>query len=340
MALAAERLERWVAQVFAKEGLSAEHAETVAKVLVWANLRGMDTHGVMRVPRYVEWVRSGEMNARPAMAARSDSPACVLLDADRAAGPVAMLEGARLAIAKARDAGAGVCVVRGTTHTAAIGFYTRAIAEAGMAGLAWSASVPNMAYYGAKAAGVSTAPLAIAVPAEDGVIALDIASGVVSLGRLAQARRTGEALQPGQALDRNGNETTDPSEAAIPLPLGGPKGSGLALLIECLASLLAGSPILAEVLERTAESRRHRQNGALIALDIARFVEPARFRAEAGRLARAIKALPAQPGTEVLLPGERGDRAAEKRRREGIPLPPKVHEELAALGRSLGIALE
>ena len=232
---------------------------------------------------------------------------------------------------KARGAGAGVCVVKGTTHTAALGYYTHTIAEAGMAAIAFSASGPNMGYHGSRSGGVSTAPLAMAVPGEGRVIALDIASGVVSLGKLAQARRSGEPLAPGSALDAEGRPTTDAGAAVLPLPLGGPKGSGLALLIECLTSLLAGNPLLAEALERTARGARHSQNGCVIALDIARFSGLSYFRAEAERLARAIKALPPQPDAEIVLPGERGDRSAEKRRREGIPLPPAVFEELSTL---------
>ena len=326
-----EELERWVAGIFQKEGLSGEHAQTVAKVLVWADLRGMDTHGVVRVPRYVDLIRAGDLNARPAMAPRNDSAACVLLEADRAAGPVAMLKAAELAMGKAREAGAGICLVRGTTHTAALGYYTQFAAEAGMAAIAFSASTANMAYHGARAAGVSTAPLALAVPGEDGPIALDMASSIISNGTLMQARRTGEPLPAGAALDSRGEITTDARAATMPLPLGGAKGSGLALIIECLTSLMAGNPILAEVLERTPLGLRHRQNAAVLAIDVARFVEPATFRREAGRLARAIKALPPQPGMEILLPGERGARNAERRRREGIPLPKSVYEALRRL---------
>jgi LDH2 family malate/lactate/ureidoglycolate dehydrogenase len=335
MKIAAERLQAWVARVFATGGMPTQDAETVARVLVWANLRGMDTHGVVRVPRYMEWLRSGELNARPAMSTRNEAAACVMLEADRAAGPVAMTFASELATQKARAAGIGLCLVRGTTHTAALGYYTHKAAESGMAAIAFSASGPNMAYHGARTAGVSTAPLALAVPGGDGPVALDMASGVVSLGRIALARRSNETLQPGWALDGKGEPTTDPHQAKLPLPLGGPKGSGLSLLIECLTSLLAGNPLLAEVLEGTPQGKRHRQNGAVIALDVARFVEPRQFAREVTRLARAIKALPAQPGEEILLPGERGARAAAQRGRDGIPLSGPVLEELRALARSL-----
>ena len=331
MTISVERLERWVAAIFRAEGLSEEHARTVAKVLIFANLRGMDTHGVLRVPSYVRFIRAGDLNPRPAMATRDETAACVLLEADRAAGPVAMQKATELATDKARQAGAGVCLVRATTHTGALGYYTHMAAERGMAAIAFSSSTANMAYHGARAAGVSTAPLALAVPGEHGPIALDMASSIVSMGKLRQAKRSRTPLEEGQALDKDGNPTLDAEAAAILLPLGGAKGSGLSLLIECMTSLIAGNPLLAEALERTALGARHRQNGAVIALDLGRFVDPQEFRRQAERLARAIKALPPQPGMEILIPGERGARTAEQRGRDGIPVPEAVLAELRNL---------
>src|SRR5207237_3197232 len=105
MNIPAERLERWAASIFEREGVSPLDAALIAKVLVWANLRGMDTHGVVRVPRYVDLIRDGDLNPRPAMTTRNETAACVLLEADRAAGPVAMTHGTELAIQKARGMG-------------------------------------------------------------------------------------------------------------------------------------------------------------------------------------------------------------------------------------------
>jgi len=193
-----------------------------------------------------------------------------------------------------------------------------------------------MAYHGARAAGVSTAPLSIAVPGDDEPLALDMGSGVISVGKLAQARRTGEQLPDGAALDQRGMPTTDPRAASIPLPLGGPKGSGLALLIECLSSLLAGNPILAEALEGTAKGKRHYQNALLIAIDVARFLPLPEFKQQVKRLIGAIKALPPQPGAEILVPGERGQRNAQKNELD-VALPAPVLEELRTLATSLGV---
>jgi ureidoglycolate dehydrogenase (NAD+) len=275
------------------------------------------------------------------MSIRVDTPASVLIEADRAPGPVAMTRGLSEAARKARDAGIGAAFVRGTTHTAALGYYTLAAAEQGMAAIAVSASWPNMAYHGARAAGVSTNPISIAVPGgERGPLVLDMATGVVSMGRLAQAKKSGQPIPAGWALDQNGSPTTDSRAAQIPLPMAGPKGSGLSLMIECLASLIVSNPLLAETLEGTAEGRRHRQNGLIIAIDPARFGDRKRFAREVERVAKALKSLPIDPEAgEILLPGERGHRTLEKRTREGIPMARAVQEELGALANRLGVAM-
>jgi LDH2 family malate/lactate/ureidoglycolate dehydrogenase len=337
----AESLRRFVTALFTRVGMSDTHAATVADVLVWADLRGVASHGVTRVPRYVELVAAGDINPRPAMQVRTDTRAAVLLDADRAAGPVAMTDGMRRAIEKARSAGVGLALVRATTHTAALGYYTLMAAREGVAALALSCSWPNMAYHGSRVAGVSTNPISIAVPGGDrGPVVLDMATGVVALGKLVQARKTGTPLAPGWALDAHGNPTTDPAAAHIPLPLGGPKGAGLSLMIELITSLVVSNPLVAETLEDTALGQRHRQNGFALAVDIARFCDLPTYRREVDRVVAALKRLPRADGAvDILVPGERGARTLAQRERDGIPLPRATVDELAALATRLGVPM-
>lgn len=337
-AVPAEALRRFVRSVFERMGMPAEHAATVAEVIVWANLRGVDSHGVTRVPRYVEWIEAGVLNPRPAIRVATETAASVLIEADRAAGPVAMCAAMEAAARKARDAGIGLALVRATTHTAALGYYTQAAARDGMAALALAGSIPNMAYHGARAAGVSTSPISIAVPGgSGGPLVLDMATAIVSLGGLAQARRAGQPLPAGWALDRGGEPTTDPQRAEIPLPVGGPKGSGLALMVELLTSLVVSNPILAEAAGRPAGGRRHRQNGLALAIDVSRYGDAAAYRREVERLIAVLKALPHDAGVEILMPGERGARAFAQRSHDGIPLPRATRDELNALAERLAI---
>ena len=320
--VAPAKLAALVRELFARHGMPEAHAMLVADALVWAEMRGLDTHGVMRAPRYVELMRKGDLNARPSIKRIVETAATVVLDCDRAAGAVAMMEGVRAACEKAKQAGVGLALVKATTHTGALGYYTQSAARDGFAAIALAASIPLMAYHGTRAAGVGTAPLSIAVPGFDEPLALDMASSVISMGALMRARATGGAIAAGAALSAAGEPTTDARHASIPLPLGGPKGSGLALMFECLASLLTGNPILAEALEGRG---RHKQNGLVIAIHVARFMPLADFRREVARLVQALRRLPADG--EVLMPGERGHRNAAAAR-DGITVDADVYAEL------------
>jgi ureidoglycolate dehydrogenase (NAD+) len=258
---------------------------------------------------------------------------------DRAAGPVAMTMAVAAASQKAREAGIGCALARGTTHTAALGYYTSAAARDGMAAIAFAASVPMMAYHGARVAGASTSPISIAVPGGDrGPLVFDMATSVISAGGLTQARRAGRPLAPGLALDAEGRPTTDPAAATLPRPLGGHKGSGLSLLLECLVSLVASNPIIADAL--TTAGGPHKQNGLVLAIDVGRFADLTVFRAEVERLVDAVKALPREPGVpEILVPGERGDRTFERRSRDGIPISRATFDELARVAGRFGVSM-
>lgn len=337
----AEALQRFTTDVFIRAGMSEAHAGLVAEVLVWAELRGVDSHGVMRIPRYVQMIEVGDLNPKPVLTTRTETTATIVIEADRAAGPIAMTSATTAAVDKARGAGIGLALVRSTTHTAALGYYTLKATEAGMAGLALSASGPMMVYHGARAAGVSTNPISIAVPGgRRGPLVLDMATSVVSMGKLLQARKTAPTIPAEWAVDGHGNPTTDPRAARIPRPLGGPKGSGLSLMIECLTSLVVANPILAEALDGTALGRHHYQNALALAIDVARFGDPAAFRHQVDRLVAALKALPREAGVaEIFVPGERSQRTLEQRRRDGIPLPRATVEELSALADRLGVQM-
>lgn len=334
----AAALRRFACDVFVAAGLAQAHAETVADVLVWADLRGVESHGVARIPMYLRLLDAGDLNPAPAIAILTDTPAAVVLEMDRAAGPVAMTMAAAAAVDKARAAGIGFALARATTHTAALGYYTSAVARDGIAAIAFAASVPMMAYHGARVAGVSTSPISIAVPGERGPLVLDMAASMISAGALTQARRAGRAIPPGAALDASGRPTTDPAAATTPRPLGGYKGSGLSLMIECLASLLASNPIIADAL--AVEGGPHRQNGLVLAIDVARFADPVVFRAEVERLITAVKALPREPGVaEILVPGERGHRTVVDRQRNGISLSQPVIQDLGRAAERFGVRM-
>jgi ureidoglycolate dehydrogenase (NAD+) len=334
-----EELGRFIREILIRHGASAHDAAIVAQGLVWANLRGSDGHGVSRLPRYVKLLERGEIDAKAQPHLVHDRAATFIMDGGHGFGPVAVMQAAARAVERAKQTGVCFALIRHTTHTGAIGRYAQWIAERDCAAVLMGAGPTLMAYHGARVASMATSPIAIAVPSGNGPIALDMATSTISNGKILQARATGAALPPGTVLTAAGEPTTDARQAEILLPLGGPKGSGLAFMFEMLASVLAAAPIQAPALGPQKRTR-HTGNTAMLAIDIETFRPLIDFKTDADALAAAVKALPRQTGfDEILLPGERGSRTETMRRKTGIPIPAKLWEELAILAKENGVKL-
>jgi ureidoglycolate dehydrogenase (NAD+) len=333
-------LEAFIAAIFAAAGVARPMAMEWARAVAWANLRGVDSHGVLRVPRYVDLLRRRSINPAPAMRIERRAGAIAVLEADFAPGAVAMSRAMAEAIGRAREVHVGWCAARNITHAGAIGYFALQAAETGMAGVAMCASGPLMAYHGARVAGVSTNPIAIAVPTRRRPFLLDMSTSTAAFGKVMSARDAGTKIPPGWAIDAAGRDTTDPNRVATLLPLGGPKGSGLSLMIECLASLAVGNPLIATALGDPKRGDSPVLNGIAIAVDLAALGDAERFAAEADALHDAIAALPRADGVErILLPGERGDAIKAERETAGIPVARGTWTRLAATAATLGVAV-
>jgi ureidoglycolate dehydrogenase (NAD+) len=333
-------LERFASALLAAAGVAGPMADEWARSLVWANLRGTDSHGVLRIPSYLDRLRDKVMNATPNMRVELRAGAIAVLEADRAPGAVAMAMAMAEAIARAREVHVGWCAARNITHSGAVGYFALQAANAGMAGIVMSASGPMMAYHGAKVAGVSSNPLAIAFPAKNRrPFLLDMSTSTVAMGKILGARDAGRNIPLGWGLDAAGRATTEPKQVATLLPLGGPKGSALSFMIECLCSLTVGNPIIAAALAAGGALDAPFLNGVAIAVDLAAFGDLDGMLAEANRLGDQIAALPCDDGAErIYLPGERGDSIMEQRVRDGIPLPRGTWSRLLAAAEALGVA--
>jgi LDH2 family malate/lactate/ureidoglycolate dehydrogenase len=326
--------------IFRANDVSDEHARTVADVLVWANVRGIDSHGVSRVPRYLELFEKGQAKARPEMVTERPAAAVVTVDADGAPGPVALDHAMRQAIEVARETGVAWAGVRGTVHTGAVGYYASQAAEAGMIGIGLVAGVPNMAYTGTSVAGVATSPLTIAVPAGRHPTALlDMATATIALGKIAQYKINGLPLPEGAALTKAGEPTTDPAEAAIPTPMAGAKGAGMSLMFELLTSVLLNNPIVSEFHGGTTEGRRHRQNAALIAVDVEAFGPRQRFLDAVDDTLDAVLGLPSADDSPVAYPGQRSAATEEERTARGVPVAGKTWQALVEAAERYGLPL-
>jgi len=321
----ADRLREFATEVFTRAaGMPREDAATEAELLIWANLRGVDSHGVLRIPSYLENVEKGVMNPNPNITVEKETPATILIDADRAFGPVVTTMAMKRVIAKARQVGIGWGLIRNTTHQGAMGYYALMAAKEGLVGIAVVNSPPNMAPFGARAPGVHNAPLAMAAPGKDrGPLILDMATSVAAGGKLDLAIDKGIPIPLGWALDKDGNPTTDPKKSGMLLPAGGPKGSGLSIMFECFSSLMVGNPLVSSRLLGRREVETGVQNSFIGAIDIGTFTDVDEYRQNVDDLIEGLKGLPTVEGVdEVFVPGEPEDRTYQDRIANGIPLPP------------------
>ncbi|MGW1027968.1 Ldh family oxidoreductase [Streptomyces sp. NPDC002577] len=340
----AEELRTFAAALLEKGGLDPDHARTTADVFVWAAQRGVESHGIARVPAYLDLLAKGVANAGAEITVESATPAAAVLDADRAPGPVALTAAAEEAVTRARTTGIAAVGVRRTVHTGAIGYYVSKIAEQGLIGIGFVAGMPNMGYTGVKGAAVATSPLAIAVPtatsSSHAPLLLDMATATIALGKIRQAKASGTPLPEGAAATEDGTPTTDPEKAVMPLPLGGAKGSGMSLAFELLTSVLVGAPIFSAFHSDAPQGRKHRQNALLIALDPAAFGGADGFTAAVDTTLSTLKGLPTADGAAgVFYPGERSAAVAAERGAKGVPVAPKVWRELTEKAGELGVTL-
>jgi ureidoglycolate dehydrogenase (NAD+) len=332
-------LESFTAAIFVAAGLSRDYAAEWAKMLVWANLRGTDSHGIIRIPRYIDLVKAKSINPAPNIRVERKSAAAVVLEADRAPSAVALTRAMAEAMDCAKSSGIGWCAARNITHTGAIGYFALQAAEKGFAGIAMSASGPMMAYPGTRVAAVSSNPIAFAVPRANGrPYLLDFSTGVVANGKIMGAADRGERIPVGWGLDKDGNDTTDPNAVETLLPMGGAKGAGLSFMIECLTSLLLSHPRIAPDLESWAIGNDPFLNGSVVAINVDAFGSRDVFEREAERLGKSIAALPRAAGVErILLPGERGDAIRAEREAAGIPIPKGTWQRIGKTAAALGV---
>lgn len=334
----ASQLAAFAARLFVSRGMSKEHAAQVADVLVWADLRGVDSHGVERLPSYLSLIERGQMNPQGAPRLEDAAPAMFRIDADRAAGAVPMIMAADEATRRARAFGVAMGLVCRSAHTGAVGYYVQRAARQGFIAMVLGSGPPLMAYHGARTASLSTSPLAIGAPGgPDGVVVLDMATSVASNGKLKQAQREKTPIPPGWALDAHGSPTTDPMKAAIALPIGGPKGAGLGLMFECVTSVLAGAPLLANMLG-PGKTSFHMQSQMFVAIDASKFRALDDYERDIGALVDVIKGLPrADDRAPIRLPGERSEQEARRRERIGVPISPRLRAQLMELAEKCGV---
>ncbi len=338
----AASLAALVGRIFAASGVPDKSAKAVAEALVEADLEGIASHGVMLVDMYVDRLRQGSVSPDAQCVVVSDRDSTVVLDAANTLGQVSADQATEFAIGRARRFGAGVVAVRHAFHFGAARRYAVAAANAGCVGIAMCNTRPLMPAPGGAERVVGNNPIAVAVPTEGPIpLVLDMATSEAAMGKIRMAQKAGNAIPATWAVREDGTPTTDPAEAiaGMLLPSAGPKGFGLALMIDLMCGLLSGGAIGDEVRPLYGSlSTPYDCSHLFIAIDVAHFGDVAAFRARAAAAAERIRAGRRAPGvSQLFTPGE-----PEWRRRERsagtVELQPAVAAMLTKLAGELGVS--
>ncbi len=331
-------------------GMPEGFAERTAEVMAWADLHGVDSHGISMVPLYFERSRNGRVNMRAVPRVLRETPVSALVDGDGGLGHEPGRQAMELAIGKAHAVGVGVVVVRNSSHFGAAGFYTRMAADAGLVGMAaTSAAGVQVAPTGGAEARLGTDPWSFAAPGADGVpFLLDMATTTVAAGRIRNKANEGLPAPAGWLLTKEGVPSTDPLEAAEKggylTSLGGSaegssyKGYGLSVMVNILSACLSGSTLI------TDEMHQKQPFGMdighfFLALNPGLFREEGAFEADVTALCGALRGTrPVDPAAPVMVAGDKERAIAEERLREGIPVGPGLLAKVAAIARESGVA--
>ena len=334
--MASATLATLIEDCFASVGLSRADAAAIAEVLVDANLRGTDSHGFQRVPTYMGRVAKGLAGGTEGMSVGAEFGAMRRLDAAYALGPAGATRAIDVAIELAREHGMGLVALGNSGHFGAAGFYARRAARADLVAIVSTNGPKGMAPHGASEPFLGTSALAIAVPlGRHEPFCLDMSASVVARGKIMRARALAAELEPGLAIDVEGRPTRDAAAALAGsvLPLGGPKGSGLALALGLLSGVLAGADFDDELAPMHGDNTRPQNAGhVFLTVDPWRLAEPERTTRRLEDLVERLRGLRTAEGFDrVLYAGERGAELARERLESGIPV---ARGELEAAGRA------
>lgn len=337
----AEELKEFCFRLLTHANLKKDEAELVSDSLIESNLRGIDSHGIARLPHYLERIRQQSINPRPEMQWEKLGTAVGRVDGDHGLGQLAMVKAADHAIDLARDSGAGWVSICNSSHCGALAYYGLKIAEQGMIGFAFTHVDPMVTPHGAAEPFCGTNPLCITAPGKNGKsLCLDMATSITPWNTIANAAIEGVSIPGDWALDANGKETTDPNEVVALFPFGGFKGSGLGLMIDVLCALLGGAPIGPDIPKMYGDLSKKRMLGGLVgAIDISHFTSVDSFQERIIEIIQRWGALqPLKQEDQVYYPGEPELRTRQERLKTGIPVGWQLVKQFNQLASKNGLS--
>lgn len=341
-AVRSEDLQRFAAAVFAAHGASAADARAVAESLVKASLLGHDSHGLLRIKRYVDSIVAKKLNPAAQPRVASQRGATAVIDGGHGFGHVSAMFGVKTALELAAAQGVGAVALSNTNHIGRLADYAEAISATGYIALIFTSGAGpggSVAPYGGRERVFGTNPIAWGLPVTPPrpPLVADFSTSAVPEGKLNMAQSRGEPAPAGALLDKEGRPTNNPADfyaGGALLPFGGPKGSSLMLFVEVLACILAGSVPSSSPEYRTGNPTM------MLAIKVDAFVPWAEYlRHTEALLLRIENSHPAEGFDRVLLPNALEIETGQRRRREGIPIPDSLWTELAGLAKETGTPL-
>jgi LDH2 family malate/lactate/ureidoglycolate dehydrogenase len=342
---AADALEGFCRDVFVKLGVPPPDAALAAESLVEADLRGVESHGIIRLRVYAERLAAKATNPHPRIRTVRESRSTAVIDGDNGLGHVVAEHAMHVAIDKGRAGEPAFVSVANSNHYGAAARYAAMACDAGMIGLSFTiGAINHMVPWGGAEAMLGNNPFAIALPRRGGPpIVLDMACSVAARGKIMIAAKEGRAIPDGWAVGPDGVPTTDPvtALAGFVSPLGGAKGYALTLTVGLLSTMLSGAAFGSEVTDLYEVFDRPQNVGHLHGvIPVGTFVDPDVYAARIDKAVRDVTGVRRSPGVErIFLPGEREALTKASRRQHGIPVPVEVAKDLAAVGEANGIRL-
>ena len=327
-----EKLTAFAAACLERLGLTPQDAHLVAETLVAADLRGVDSHGIVRLPHYATRLRNGSVKARPEIRVRYTGPSAAVVDGGAGMGQLVASRAMSEAIALAAQTGVGAVVARNSSHCGACAWFVEMAVRKGMIGIALTHTDSIMVPPGMKRIFLGSNPIAFGAPGAREPVIVDMSTTHAAWGKVLVARQEGKAIPPDWGVDAQGKATTDAQQVVGLAPTGGHKGYALALMVEILCAQLAGVPFGRHVTKMYGELDKARNLGHfMLALDIARFTDKQAFAEQIAMLMQEIH------DEGALAPGDPERLNAERRKRDGIAIPEATARELHALAGELGV---
>ena len=340
-------MEAFIQQIFTALGLPSDAAARVAAALVDADRAGLASHGVMMVPLYVRRIREGSVSKKTEAETVQDHGSLVVMDAGHALGQLTAHQAMNLAIARAREHGLALVTVRHGFHFGAAGPYARLAAQQGCIGLALCNTRPLMPATGGAEPLVGNNPVAIALPSDgETPVVVDMALSEAAMGKIRMAASQGQAIPSNWAVDEAGAATTDPAAAiaGMLLPAAGPKGFGLAFMVDALCGMLSGGGWGDQVTPLYGEDgRAYNCSHAFMAVDVQGMRPLGEFKEEVAAAARRVRGSDRAPGVDrIYSPGEREWQRQEDTRRAGdrLPIAQATMNELRQIAKSLNLSAD